>query len=82
MEALLFDQKTLSLKYTTDREIPKLELENDVLVEVEYAGICGTDVHIIEVNNIDLYPIFNSKSVYCNYFSFFRPNGFLDSDAS
>jgi len=48
MEALLFDQKTLSLKYTTNREIPKLELENDILVEVEYAGICGTDVHIIE----------------------------------
>ena len=30
---------------------PIIENDDDVLVEVQYAGLCGTDVHIVQVNN-------------------------------
>jgi threonine dehydrogenase-like Zn-dependent dehydrogenase len=32
-----------------ERPVPRLERPDDVLVAVEAAGICGTDVHILEV---------------------------------
>lgn len=33
----------------TERPIPAIERPDDVLIEVEACGICGTDVHILEV---------------------------------
>lgn len=30
--------------------IPKVENDDDVLVKVEYAGMCGTDIHIVQGN--------------------------------
>ncbi|XP_023288560.1 D-arabinitol dehydrogenase 1-like [Orussus abietinus] len=47
MESLSFDPstKTLSLKKS---QIPK-PAKNEVLIKVAYAGICGTDLHVIEV---------------------------------
>jgi threonine dehydrogenase-like Zn-dependent dehydrogenase len=33
----------------TERPVPALERPDDVLIEVEACGICGTDVHILEV---------------------------------
>lgn len=28
---------------------PKIENDDDVLIKVEYSGLCGTDVHIVQV---------------------------------
>jgi threonine dehydrogenase-like Zn-dependent dehydrogenase len=32
-----------------ERPVPSIENEDDVLIEVEACGVCGTDVHILEV---------------------------------
>lgn len=29
-----------------EREMPKIEKDDEVLVKVKYAGICGSDMHI------------------------------------
>jgi threonine dehydrogenase-like Zn-dependent dehydrogenase len=50
MEAVVFDKKSGTLTYTNEAELPVLESENDVLIRVIYSGICGTDLHIIEVS--------------------------------
>lgn len=49
MEALQFDpeKKTLSLIRT---DIPAVVEKNDVVVKVVYAGICGTDLHVVDVS--------------------------------
>lgn len=49
MEALQFDskKKTLSLVKT---DVPTITENNEVLVKVVYAGVCGTDLHIIDVS--------------------------------
>lgn len=49
MEAIIFDKKSATLKYEKKRTIPCLINDNDVIVKVEYSGICGTDLHIVEV---------------------------------
>lgn len=49
MEGLLFDKKTGTLKHEKNRKLPVLINSNDVLVKVVYSGVCGTDLHIIEV---------------------------------
>ena len=28
-------------------EFPEIETDDDVLIKVEYAGLCGTDIHIV-----------------------------------
>jgi threonine dehydrogenase-like Zn-dependent dehydrogenase len=33
----------------TERPVPSIENADDVLIEVEACGVCGTDVHILEV---------------------------------
>lgn len=48
MEALQFDAQTKMLA-VINTEIPKIKKDNEVLVKVAYAGICGTDLHIIQV---------------------------------
>ncbi|XP_075988772.1 uncharacterized protein LOC142984819 [Anticarsia gemmatalis] len=48
MEAVVFDGKTLSLKYQKDYPIPKIKNDDEVIVKIEYSGICGTDLHIIQ----------------------------------
>lgn len=48
MEAVVFDGKTLTLKYDNKYPLPKIENDDDVIVKVEYSGICGTDLHIVQ----------------------------------
>ncbi|XP_014365046.2 D-arabinitol dehydrogenase 1 [Papilio machaon] len=48
MEALVFDGKSLTLKYDPKYPIPQLVNDDDVIVKVEYSGVCGTDLHIIQ----------------------------------
>lgn len=33
----------------THETVPEIENETDVIVKVSYAGVCGTDLHIIQV---------------------------------
>lgn len=49
MEALQFDckQKKVSVVKTA---VPTIVENDDVIVKVAYAGICGTDLHIIDVS--------------------------------
>lgn len=49
MEALQFDprKKTLSLVKT---DLPAIIEKNEVIVKVVYAGVCGTDLHILDVS--------------------------------
>lgn len=39
--------------------LPVIENDDDVLVKVEYAGLCGTDIHIVqgEFGNCSIEPI-------------------------
>ncbi|XP_041970637.1 D-arabinitol dehydrogenase 1-like [Aricia agestis] len=48
MEAVVFDGKALSLKFEKKYPMPKLIHDDDVIVRVEYSGVCGTDLHIIQ----------------------------------
>ncbi|CAB3257430.1 unnamed protein product [Arctia plantaginis] len=48
MEAVVFDGKTLSLKYQKDYPLPKISNDDELIVKIEYSGICGTDLHIIQ----------------------------------
>ncbi|XP_059057766.1 D-altritol 5-dehydrogenase-like [Achroia grisella] len=48
MEAVVFDGKSLTLKYENKFPIPKLVNDTDVIVKVAYSGVCGTDLHIIQ----------------------------------
>ncbi|KAL3270585.1 hypothetical protein HHI36_021122 [Cryptolaemus montrouzieri] len=47
MEALQFSLANKSLKYTKI-PVPRIRDPKNVLVRVSYAGICGTDLHIIQ----------------------------------
>ncbi|CAB0009471.1 unnamed protein product [Nesidiocoris tenuis] len=56
MEALRFDPKTKELTFEKI-PVPKIENDDDVIVEVAYCGICGTDLHILKVvHNLRLLP--------------------------
>ena len=35
-------------------EFPEIESDDYVLIKVEYAGLCGTDIHIVQVVQISL----------------------------
>lgn len=50
MEALVFDKASGVLKHEKNRKVPVLINDNDIIVKVEYSGLCGTDLHIIEVS--------------------------------
>ncbi|KAI5640100.1 alcohol dehydrogenase groES-like domain-containing protein [Phthorimaea operculella] len=57
MEAVVFDGKTLTLKYEKNYPIPKVVNDDDVIVKVEYAGVCGTDLHIGEFPATKEHPV-------------------------
>jgi len=46
MKALIKKAKGLGELYFEDCAIPKIVNPDDVLIKVEYAGVCGTDLHI------------------------------------
>jgi len=48
MEAVQFDKKKGQISFIKAPQ-PTKPAENEVLVEVAYSGICGTDLHIAEV---------------------------------
>lgn len=50
MEAVRFTAKSKKLELV-QMPIPKAAQSDDVLIKVAYSGICGTDLHIIQVNN-------------------------------
>lgn len=54
MEALVFDGEALSVTHRTDYPKPKISKDDDVIVKIEYAGICGTDLHIIKVRTTNI----------------------------
>lgn len=49
MECLQFSAVTKQLKLVKI-DIPERLENNKILVKVAYAGICGTDLHIIDVS--------------------------------
>lgn len=48
MELLSFDYKTKILSHKTTSNIPK-PVKDEILIKVAYSGICGTDLHILDV---------------------------------
>ena len=65
-----------SATYLTNREIPQLTSQNDVLVRVYYAGICRTDFRSPnthrywahrkkEADNLQLYPRLPCRAAWC-----------------
>ncbi|XP_052739197.1 uncharacterized protein LOC112045129 [Bicyclus anynana] len=48
MKAVVFDGKSLTLKYDENYPMPTIVKDDDVIVKVEYSGVCGTDLHIIQ----------------------------------
>ena len=50
MEALRFIPETSSFSLESNVGIPKIQNADDVLVEVHFAGLCGTDIHIQQVS--------------------------------
>lgn len=49
MEALRFTGSTQILEYVKV-PVPKVTLPDQVLIKVAFAGVCGTDLHIIAVS--------------------------------
>ena len=47
MEGLVFSGK--KLQYKTDVPVPTITSPNDVVVKVQYCGVCGTDLHALSV---------------------------------
>lgn len=48
MEAITYDARNKKLDLIKTN-IPDVKDPNDVLIKVAFAGICGTDLHIIQV---------------------------------
>lgn len=48
MEAIQFTANSKTVEYLL-LEIPKISGLKDVLIKVAYSGVCGTDLHIIQV---------------------------------
>lgn len=48
MEALQFDSQKKKLSLIKS-DLPAVVDKTDVIIKVVYAGICGTDLHIMEV---------------------------------
>lgn len=70
MEALQFDAQTRMLA-VINTEIPKIKNDNEILVKVAYSGICGTDLHIIQVF-IYFYVILTITNNYWSSMHFWR----------
>lgn len=49
MDCLKLDAKNHRV-FFTKIAIPKVEHENEVVIRMAFSGVCGTDLHIIEVN--------------------------------
>ena len=49
MEALRYIPSTNSFSLEST-EIPTIQNADDVLIEVRFAGLCGTDIHIQQVH--------------------------------
>ena len=49
MDALRFLPKEKILSLESNVQIPKIVNDDDVIVEVAFAGLCGTDIHIMQV---------------------------------
>ena len=50
MEALRFIPNPGSISLEKDVPKPQIVNDEDVIVEVQFAGLCGTDIHIVQVN--------------------------------
>lgn len=50
MEAIQFTKNTKKLELSKI-PIPKISKPDEILIKVAYAGICGTDLHIIQVSS-------------------------------
>ena len=50
MDAIVFDPKAKKLVFTKV-DMPSTPEKNEVIVKVAYSGICGTDLHIIDVSS-------------------------------
>jgi threonine dehydrogenase-like Zn-dependent dehydrogenase len=50
MDALLFDPGTKKLSLVRKEVSEEIE-RDDLVVKVVYAGVCGSDLHIIDVRN-------------------------------
>jgi D-arabinitol dehydrogenase (NADP+) len=48
MDALRYTAKTKKLELVK-LEVPQVTDPNTILVKVAYSGICGTDLHVIQV---------------------------------
>lgn len=59
MEAILFNYLDKSIKYKRDMPKPQVQGPDDVLIKVSYAGICGTDIHILQVCDFYLHGSFS-----------------------
>ena len=49
MRALRYLPDSQAFSLVDDLPAPDVVHDDDVLVHVEYAGLCGTDIHIVEV---------------------------------
>lgn len=56
MESVKYDKKNLTAHYVIS-PIPRIESEEEIVVKVSIAGICGTDLHILKVSK-NFCPIF------------------------
>ena len=64
MEALRYipSSGSFSLEST---EIPTIQNDDDVLIEVRFAGLCGTDIHIQQVHTDFTYILFCKIAKAC-----------------
>lgn len=56
MEAIQFSSNDKKLKFSKIN-IPKITGPKDVLIKVAFCGVCGTDLHIIQVRFLYYAPI-------------------------
>lgn len=61
MESLKFDKKNKKIDLVVS-PIPKIDNDEEVVVKVTMAGVCGTDIHILHVST-DFNRIFCRASV-------------------
>lgn len=51
MHCLRLDKKNHRVIYTVS-DLPRIQNDNEIIIKVKIAGLCGTDLHIIEVSMI------------------------------
>lgn len=67
MECLKLDSKNHRV-FLTKIPIPKVEQENEVVIRMAFSGVCGTDLHIIEVNLFIFHFIFVCLKVKLSFY--------------